>query len=69
MNLPVKQPKTIAIVMAGNLPLVGFHDLLCVLLSGHRAKVKLSSKDDVLIPWIVKHLESFKGDIADWMGL
>ena len=43
-------PKTIGIVMAGNIPAVGFHDLLCVLLSGHKAKVRLSSDDAVLIP-------------------
>jgi hypothetical protein len=45
-------PKTIGLVMAGNIPLVGFHDLLCVLISGHKAKVKLSSQDDVLLPYL-----------------
>ncbi len=39
--------------MAGNIPLVGFHDLLCVMLSGHKALIKLSSKDDVLLPFIL----------------
>src|SRR5688500_2918669 len=39
------QVKTIGLVMAGNVPMVGFHDLLCVLVSGHKALVKLSSKD------------------------
>lgn len=42
--------KTIAIIMAGNLPLVGMHDWMCVLLAGHKALVKLSSQDDVLLP-------------------
>lgn len=42
--------KTIAIIMAGNLPLVGMHDWLCVLLAGQRALVKLSSQDNVLLP-------------------
>ncbi len=42
-------PKRVGIVMAGNIPLVGFHDLLCTFLSGHYAVVKPSSKDDVLI--------------------
>jgi hypothetical protein len=42
----------IAIIMAGNLPLVGFHDLLCVLASGHQAMVKCSDKDSVLLPWL-----------------
>jgi hypothetical protein len=40
---------TIGVVMAGNIPLVGFHDLLCVLLSGHRFLGKPSSKDDHLM--------------------
>ncbi len=42
--------KTVAIIMAGNLPLVGMHDWLCVLLAGHTALVKLSANDDRLLP-------------------
>lgn len=49
-------PKKIGIVMAGNIPLVGFHDLLCVFLTGHYAMIKLSSKDEVLIDHLVKKL-------------
>jgi hypothetical protein len=49
--------KKIALVMAGNIPLVGFHDLLAVLISGHSALIKLSSKDTVLIKFIAKKLE------------
>ena len=41
-------PKTIAIIMAGNIPLVGFHDFLCVLLSGSRARLKLNNKSSVM---------------------
>jgi Acyl-CoA reductase (LuxC) len=44
--------KTVGIVMAGNIPLVGFHDFLCGFISGHKLKIKLSEKDDVLL----KHL-------------
>ena len=40
--------KKVAIIMAGNVPLVGFHDLFCVLASGHDAMIKLSDKDSVL---------------------
>ena len=49
-------PKKVGIVMAGNIPLVGFHDLLCVFLTGHYAVIKLSSKDEVLIEHLVKKL-------------
>ena len=52
-SIPTKQPKTVALVMAGNIPMVGFHDLLCVLLTGHSALIKLSSKDDVLLPFLL----------------
>jgi len=52
-NVTIPQ-KTVGIVMAGNIPLVGFHDLLCVFLSGHKQRIKLSSKDSVLIPHLVE---------------
>lgn len=56
-NFTDKEPlKTIAIIMAGNIPMVGFHDLACVLLSGNKALVKLSSNDDKLIPYIINYL-------------
>lgn len=48
--------KNVGVVMAGNIPLVGFHDLLCVLLSGHRCVVKTSSKDEVLMKHVVSKL-------------
>jgi len=48
--------KKIGIVMAGNIPFVGFHDLLTVLATGNIALVKLSSKDTVLIPYLVEKL-------------
>lgn len=53
LNIP---SRTVAIVMAGNIPLVGFHDFLCVLIAGHNAMVKLSSKDRTLIRFIVNTL-------------
>lgn len=52
--LQEKKPKLIAIIMAGNIPLVGFHDLISVLISGHQALLKLSSDDSVLLPYLLK---------------
>ncbi len=49
-------PKTAGVVMAGNIPLVGFHDFLCVFISGHSVVMKTSSKDDVLIKHLIKKL-------------
>jgi len=54
--------------MAGNIPLVGFHDFLSVLLTGHEVVVKQSSNDKHLLPYLAKYLEyaepSFKGKIT-----
>ena len=54
-----KSPKTVGVIMAGNIPLVGFQDFLCVWLSGHRQQIKLSSKDQVLLPYLL-------GKLAEW---
>lgn len=48
--------KTVAVVMAGNIPLAGFHDFLSVLISGHIAMVKFSSKDSVLLTHLSRKL-------------
>jgi hypothetical protein len=48
--------KNIGIVMSGNIPLVGFHDLLSVFISGHNAAIKPSSKDEVLIKHLVQKM-------------
>lgn len=53
-------PKKVALIMAGNIPMVGFHDLLCVLISGHLAVMKLSSKDSVLIKFLAQKLISIE---------
>ena len=54
--------KTIALIMAGNIPLVGFHDWLCVFASGQRAKVKLSDKDKRLLPLLVQKMGQWRQD-------
>ncbi len=67
-NFDITKPKTIGIIMAGNIPLVGFHDFLAVLISGHNVLVKQSSNDKHLLPFLAKYLEivepEFKGKIA-----
>ncbi len=63
-----EQQKKVAVVMAGNIPLVGFHDFLSVLISGHEVLVKQSSNDRHLLPFLAKYLEYaddwFKGKIS-----
>jgi hypothetical protein len=55
--------KNIGIVMAGNLPLVGFHDFLTVFVSGHKQTIKLSGKDNVLLKFFVHKLEEWDEEI------
>ena len=57
-RIPVAAPKRVLVVMAGNVPLVGFFDLLCVLASGHRCLVKPSSKDRVLTEYLLDELHA-----------
>lgn len=58
-------PKKVAIIMAGNIPLVGFHDLLCVLIAGHQAIVKLSSKDRVLMNEIINTITAIDSSLSE----
>lgn len=61
-----KEPKkTVGVVMAGNIPLVGFHDLLCVLITGNRALVKCSSSDTVLPKLLADEIVSISPEMAD----
>ncbi len=49
-------PLSVGLVLAGNIPLVGFYDLLCVFLAGHKSKIKLSEKDKILIPYLTRKM-------------
>ncbi len=62
-----KTPKTIALILPGNLPLVGFHDFLCVLISGHKALIKLSSEDARILPELAKILQKIEPKLEDRM--
>jgi hypothetical protein len=55
-NFIEKEPKNVGLILAGNIPLVGFHDFLTVLISGNNVLVKTSSKDDYLIKFLAKYL-------------
>ncbi|MGY0426038.1 MAG: acyl-CoA reductase [Polaribacter sp.] len=68
INTKIQNPKRMAIIMAGNIPLVGFHDFLSALISGHSVIVKQSSNDTHLLPFLAKYLEHvapfYKGNIT-----
>ncbi len=57
--------KRVGMILAGNIPAVGFHDLLCTFLSGHKSIIRCSSKDDVLIPGIVHILTELEPGASD----
>jgi len=60
---PIERPKQVLVVAAGNIPLVGFFDLLCVLVSGHACRIKPSGKDAVLMRYIVDELKAIDPDL------
>ena len=62
-------PKNVGIVMAGNIPMVGFHDLLCVFISGHRQTIKLSSKDEILMKHIIQKLYELDPDTSSVISI
>jgi len=60
-NIPEKTAsKRVAVICAGNIPLVCFHDVLCVLLSGHELIVKMSEDDKYLLPFFLKLLVHYE---------
>lgn len=63
-NLPTS-PKNVGMVMAGNIPLVGFHDFLCGFISGHELSIKLSSKDAVLLKHIIEKLQEWAPELKE----
>src|SRR5947209_7831395 len=65
-NDPLPQ-KNVGIIMAGNIPMVGFHDLLCVFISGHKAVIKTSSKDEVLIKHVAQKLIEWNEEASKYI--
>ena len=64
-SLDAITPKTVAIIMAGNIPLVGFHDFISVLISGHNVVAKQSSNDKILLPILADYLKAINSDYND----
>ena len=66
-NLQPVAPKTVALILAGNIPLVGFHDFISVLVSGHKALVKTSSNDQHLLPFLAKYLIAVAPELSEYI--
>jgi hypothetical protein len=60
-------PKTVGLILAGNIPLVGFHDFLSVLISGHKVLVKTSSNDQHLIKFLANYLIAVNPEIGNYI--
>jgi hypothetical protein len=57
--------KNVALILAGNIPLVGFHDFLSVLITGNKALIKTSSNDQHLLPFLAKYLIAVDESLKD----
>jgi hypothetical protein len=57
-------PKQVGLILAGNIPLVGFHDVLSVLASGNIALIKLSSSDSKLLPFVLQQLCTYEPQLT-----
>ena len=66
-SIPDNKPKTIAVIMAGNVPLVGFHDFISVLISGNKVLAKLSSNDTQLLPFLANYLITIAPELKDYI--
>ncbi|MEO7766246.1 MAG: acyl-CoA reductase [Ferruginibacter sp.] len=60
--------KNVGIVMAGNIPLVGFHDFLSVFISGHHQIIKLSAKDDILLKHLIQKLYDIEASMYHYVS-
>ena len=64
VSIPVAKPRNIGLILAGNIPLVGFHDLLCVLMAGHRVIAKPSSKDNRLLRIVAELISAIDSELG-----
>ena len=62
--IPIQEPKNVALILAGNIPLVGFHDFLSVLITGNNVLAKTSSNDQHLLPFLAKYLIAVQPELA-----
>ena len=66
-DLKIVEPKTVGLILAGNIPLVGFHDFLSVLISGNKVLVKTSSNDQHLLPFLAKYMITIEPRFSDFI--
>src|SRR5919112_5975885 len=69
-NVPIENsaPRKVGIVMAGNIPMVGFHDMLCIFITGHKQLIKLSTKDNLLLKHLVSLMNEWEPEIENYIS-
>ncbi|RFC54767.1 acyl-CoA reductase [Brumimicrobium aurantiacum] len=65
----VKSPKKVGLILAGNIPLVGFHDILSTIFSGNIAHIKLSSDDKILIPLLLEIIVELQPELKEQINI
>jgi len=63
------QPQKVGVIMAGNIPLVGFHDFLCVFITGHYQFIKLSEKDDILLKHLIEKMIEWRQEVSKLVNI
>ncbi|MCD0478815.1 acyl-CoA reductase [Chryseobacterium sp. LC2016-29] len=63
---PSKTTKKVGLILAGNIPLVGLHDVISVILSNHIPLIKLSSKDKTMLPFLLKKWSEFSEEAINF---
>ena len=63
------QPQKVGVIMAGNIPLVGFHDFLCVFITGHYQFIKLSEKDDILLKHLIEKMIEWQSEVSRFVNI
>jgi Acyl-CoA reductase (LuxC) len=68
-ELAAQRNSCVGLILAGNIPLVGMHDIICLYISGMKGQIKVSSKDDILSIWILEQLFEFDPEAKERMIL
>lgn len=61
------KPKTVGLILAGNIPMVGWHDILSVFISGNKSLIKAASQDEILVRYCVDYLIELEPEVANWI--
>lgn len=64
----LQTPATVGVIIAGNIPLAGFYQFLSIFVAGHRQRIKLSPKDEVLLPHLVRKMAGWNAAVEDFVS-